>query len=553
MARAREDRDANPPAEGGDRLIDAVRAAGAGSWALDFKTGRFTFSQTVLDRLTPDEQELIAAKGLFAILHREDMPRLTECWLNVVKGEAPFDFTYRVVTEKEGVMWQRSIGELRRDAGGQVVEAIAFVIDITQDMKAREELAHVQSDLRAKERFLARMSHEIRTPLNAIIGMADSLSDDDLAPDVRDVVDDIETAATDLEALLSGALDHSKMESGELEPDFVRADLRDVLGGCEALWRPKIEGKGLAFRVEYDPQLPDSLEIDPVRVRQCVNNLLSNAVKFTERGAITLAVSLYTKGGRTVVAVVVKDTGIGMSAEAQTLVWTPFKQADGSITRRFGGTGLGLSISRQLARLMGGDILMRSVEGRGSAFVLTLPLAPPKVAGKEMGEAAPSPVSPADPAPSMIPTPPVVPEIHDPHTAFAGLNVLCVEDNPVNQKVVGRLIGSRVGQLHFAANGREALSLLDTVAVDVVLMDIHMPIMDGIETTLEIRRSDKPFADVVIIALTADPDYQHSRVCRNIGMDDTLKKPVRRADLLDAFDRALGRVGEAHGQRMSFG
>ena len=534
----------------GDRLAEAVRAAGAGSWALDFKTGRFTFSQTVLDRLTDDEQARIAQKGLFAILHREDMPRLTEKWVQVVKGDAPFDFTYRVVTEREGVMWQRSIGELRRDAGGQVTEAIAFVIDITQDMQAREDLATAQSDLRAKERFLARMSHEIRTPLNAIIGMADSLADDHLAPDVREVIDDIETAASDLETLLSSALDHSKMESGELRPDYVSTDLRAVLEACEALWRPKIEAKGVALRVDHDPQLPESLEIDPVRVRQCVNNLLSNAAKFTETGTVTLAVSLYTKGGRTVVAVVVKDTGIGMSAEAQELVWTPFKQADGSITRRFGGTGLGLSISRQLARLMGGDLLVRSVEGRGSAFVLTLPLDPPA----EAEEATPEAEMPrADIAPSMLAPAPKATEIADPASAFAGLSVLCVEDNTTNQKVVARLIGSQVKEIHFAANGREALTLLDAVPVDVVLMDIHMPVMDGIETTLEIRRSDKPFADVVIIALTADPHYQHTRVCRNIGMDDALGKPVRRDDILDAFDRTLGMLGRSHGRRVALG
>ena len=517
-----------------DMLADAVRAAGAGSWRLDFSDFSFDFSQSVLDRLTDFEQERIQSKGLFAILHRDDIPRLTGVWQDVVAGVKPFDFTYRVFTEKEGVMWQRSLGEIRRNPDGTPAEAVAFVMDITRDMQTRSELAEAQEGLRAKERFLARMSHEIRTPLNAIIGMADSLSDYDLAPDVRETIDDIETAASDLDDLLTGALDHSKMEQGDLAPVMERADLRETLEACATLWRAKVEAKGLKFRVEFDSRLPEVMEIDPVRVRQCVNNLLSNAVKFTEAGGIVLAASMYTKGGRPIAAVVVKDTGIGMSEEEAAHVFQPFKQADGSITRRFGGTGLGLSISRQLARLMGGDILVKSAPGEGAAFVLTLPLKNAEEPSSTPAQAEPE----AEPkAPDTRP--------------FAGLNVLCVEDNPTNQKVVERLIGDRVSHLYIADNGREALDILDSAPVDVVLMDIHMPVMDGIETTLAIRSSDAPFANVIIIALTADPDYQQKRVCRNIGMDDTIGKPVRRADILDAFGRALGRLGETHGQRIA--
>ena len=517
-----------------DMLADAVRAAGAGSWRLDFSDFSFDFSQSVLDRLTDAEQERIQSKGLFAILHRDDVPRLTGVWQDVVAGVKPFDFTYRVFTEQEGVMWQRSLGEIRRSSDGTPAEAVAFVMDITRDMQTRTELAEAQEGLRAKERFLARMSHEIRTPLNAIIGMADSLSDHDLSPNVRETIDDIETAASDLDALLTGALDHSKMEQGDLAPVMESADLRETLEACATLWRAKVEAKGLKFRVEFDPRLPEVMEIDPVRVRQCVNNLLSNAVKFTESGGIVLAASMYTKGGRPIAAVVVKDTGIGMSEEEASRIFQPFKQADGSITRRFGGTGLGLSISRQLARLMGGDILVKSAPGEGAAFVLTLPL-------NDVEETSGTPEQ------AKTQTEPQVPDTRP----FAGLNVLCVEDNPTNQKVVERLIGERVSHLYIANNGREALDILDSAPVDVVLMDIHMPVMDGIETTLAIRSSDAPFANVIIIALTADPDYQQKRVCRNIGMDDTIAKPVRRADILGAFGRALDRLGETHGQRIA--
>jgi len=244
-------------------------------------------------------------------------------------------------------------------------------------------------------------------------------------------------------------------------------------------------------------------------------------------------------------------------------IFDPFMQADSSIQREYGGTGLGMSITKNLCELMGGTIRVKSGRGVGSTFALIFPILDNPADSPMLSEAeithaeAPAPHVTVQDDPADLAGPILGAKVEKNHSyaaparPFEGLNVLCVEDNPINQKVVKRLIGKRVNQLYFAGNGREALNILNTAPVDVVLMDIHMPIMDGIETTLEIRKSSEAYANVVIIALTADPDYQQRRICRNIGMDDTIAKPVKREDILEAFDRTLSKLSENYGQEVA--
>ena len=523
-----------------DRMMlnAAVRGANAGYWSLDFATGSYTYSDGVMSRLSRKERDTIESNGLFAIIHRDDMLRISAQWQDIINGVAPFDITYRVQTENDGLMWQRSIGQLLRRSDGKLTKALAFVMDITEDMQNRADLAEAQDLAKAKSDFLARTSHEIRTPLNAIIGMADSLSDEPMSDVVREVIGDMERAAVDLHDLLSRTLDHAKMQAEDVTPSFEPTEPREILKATETMWRAKAAAKGLQFRLAVAPDVPRQLPLDAFRLRQCLNNLIGNAVKFTEAGRITLAAKAVRRHGRDHLALIVQDTGIGMSADVQKSVFDPYRQADGSITRRFGGTGLGLAICRQLAGVMRGDIQLKSTEGAGSSFVLFLPFDP-------SATEAETHVSGAVQANAAAPDKP------QGRLPFEGLSVLCVEDNPVNQKVVERLIGKRVQQLHFANHGREALSVLNTAHVDVVLMDIHMPVMDGIETTMAIRQSDAPYANVIIIALTADPDYQQQRICRNIGMDDTIAKPVRREDILEAFNRSMSRLNTDFGVKVA--
>jgi len=582
------------------RLFDtSMNTANAGFWSIDFTSGKFTYSDSVLKRLTPAEVEKMNTVGVWAIVHPEDRPKIIEEWQRIFQTGEDFDFKYRVNIEQAGVRWQHSIGQIERTSNGRVLAATAFVMDITQEVENQNRLRIEQETSRAKSDFLARMSHEIRTPLNAIIGMSDSLKDEDLTEDVRSVVDDIEDAAEGLNNLLSRTLDHAKLMSKKMQINLEDVNPKDVLKSCQRLWRPQITAKGLEFKIAMDPDFPETLPLDAFRIQQCVNNLLSNAVKFTSQGSISLIMKMVDVKGASRLVIAVRDEGIGMSPEETARIFDDFTQADESISRQFGGTGLGMSITKQLSELMGGQVRVKSEKGVGTTFMLLLPVdgviaskanenaidrphaiersyvkdlksdvpnAEPVAVisgsdntGSDDKISAASLTSPNDlqdtdtSSIDHTPTEAIPSETKSdlsPHTPqpFEGLNVLCIEDNSVNQKVVKRLIGSRVKQIHFANNGREGLNVLNTAPIDVVLMDIHMPVMDGIETTMEIRRSNSAYANVIIIALTADPDYQQKRICKNIGMDDTIGKPVRRDDILQAFERNLGHLSEQFGQ-----
>lgn len=520
----------------------AMDVADAGFWSLNFEDGRYSYSDTVTRRLTDDEIQLIEAKGLLAMIHRDDISKVGKAWQAILDGTAPFDLTYRIVTKRNGEMWQRSVGQLERGSDGRLVGATAFVRDITDEINKQTELVSAEEASKTKSEFLARMSHEIRTPLNAIIGMSDSLKDEPLSEDVMSVIEDIEQAAEGLHLLLSKTLDHAKLISNKMQVDFSESNVKDTILTSTRLWTPQCSAAGIALRTHIDPSVPETLCLDSFRLQQCLNNLLSNAVKFTPKGRIDVVVKKLVVRDIDTLVIAVKDTGIGMTEAQSKTIFGEFAQADNSISRTYGGTGLGLSITKQLIELMGGSVRVKSAPENGTTFALMLPIDSNRE-GLNVAEATPvRPVTPnVNPAPANLPSGQVQAKQPKP---FEGLSVLCVEDNPVNQKVVKRLIGKRVDKLVFANNGREALTSLGTQHVDVVLMDIHMPVMDGIEATLEIRGSKEPWANVVIIALTADPDYQQKRICKNIGMDDTIAKPVKREDILRAFDRNLGGLSE---------
>ena len=542
----------------------AMTAANAGFWSMDFKSGNYTYSDSVTSRLTENERVRLEANGLFSIIHPEDVFAMTTEWADIIEKRRDFDLKYRVRIDSYGDMWQRSIGQITCTPDGTPLGATAFVMDISEEVSKTDALTAERSASKAKSEFLARMSHEIRTPLNAIIGMSDSLKDEELNEDVREVITDIEDAAEGLHYLLSRTLDHAKLMSDRVEINLELSDPRKVLGTVARLWKPQISSKGLNFQIVIDPKLPTSIMLDEFRLQQCLNNLLSNASKFTKTGSVTLLARMADVKGKSSLVLAVKDSGIGMSASEVKRIFDPFTQADNSIQREYGGTGLGMSITKNLTELMGGNIRVKTERGEGATFALVLPIleseaelpAPPKhealqhLVPVKKASAVESSTKRAEP--NLIPSAIVeAPQSLVAPRPFEGLNVLCVEDNPINQKVVKRLIGKRVNQLYFADNGREALNILNTVPVDVVLMDIHMPIMDGIETTLEIRKSKEAYANVIIIALTADPDYQQRRICRNIGMDDTIAKPVKREDILDAFDRTLSKLSRNFGQEVA--
>lgn len=563
----------------------ALRAANAGIWSMSFQDGKFSYSKSVLERLTPEEIEKMQNHGLWAIIHRKDLHEMTKAWQGIISGTREFDITYRVVTENDGTMWQRSVGQIERGSDGQPVGATAFVVDITKDVQKNEALLNEKEASKSKSEFLARMSHEIRTPLNGIIGMSDSLKDEDLSNEVLEVIEDIEAAAEGLHELLSQTLDHAKLVSDKMKIDLHMANIEEVVDNSLRLWRSKCASKSIKLRRKIDPNLSNDMLLDSFRLQQCLNNILSNAVKFTDQGYIDVVVKRAQHQGQDSLIIAVKDTGVGIDAKDVSRIFEAFSQADNTISRKYGGTGLGMNITQRLTELMGGRLKVKSSLGKGSVFALILPIV--KRAEDldliiEQNNAGTAVKSSSNPKPATTPTTPetstpplenktvqenpqtpakndlmsvdkvakIEAEKMSSEKPFEGLSVLCVEDNPINQKVVERLIGKRVASLTCASNGREALDILSTIHVDVILMDIHMPVMDGIETTLQIRSSQEPWANVIIIALTADQEYQQKRICRNIGMDDTIGKPVKRADILNAFNRTLGSISRDFGVRV---
>ncbi|NWG45791.1 MAG: response regulator [Alphaproteobacteria bacterium] len=392
-------------------------------------------------------------------------------------------------------------------------------VDISDTIKRQRELKHARRNAEAasaaKSAFLANISHEIRTPLNGILGMAQVLSNGELSPEQREQVAAILDSGATLMALLNDVLDLSKIEAGRLEIEPVEKDIAHVLRRLYRLWQPSAEEKGIGLDLLFDAELPPRLVFDPVRVRQCVSNLVSNAIKFTSEGEVDIKCSARPiPGSRDVLVTIrVRDTGIGMTGEQLAQLFEPFSQADASTSRRFGGTGLGLSISRRLARMMGGDVTVSSTPGAGSTFTLTFrSRAAEASTAAETGSIEPHGVP--DTGPTTL------------------RHVLVVDDQPLNRKVARLFLEPHGYTITEAENGQAALDALEAGPVDLVLLDIHMPVMDGLETIAAIRASARPWADVPVLALTADAMSGDRERYLAKGMQGYLSKPLDQRLLL---------------------
>jgi signal transduction histidine kinase/DNA-binding response OmpR family regulator len=396
----------------------------------------------------------------------------------------------------------------------QVAEARA------RELAESEERANAANA--AKSEFIAVMSHEIRTPLNGVIGMAQVLAGEEMRPAQREQVSAILESGRMLMTILNDVLDLSKIEAGKLTITRVSEDIRTSLRGLVSLWTPRAKEKRSTLLLTIGEGTPDLLVFDPVRVRQCVSNLISNAVKFTDGGTIAVAVRVRAeKDGTAIVTIDVADTGIGMSEEVQAKLFGSFVQADESTSRRFGGTGLGLSITRRLARMMDGDVSVESSPGAGSTFTLTFR------AGFAAGSAAQ-----ATPASSGEI------EVCDP-AGLSGKRLLVVDDNKVNRDLARHLLGPAGAAVWEAQNGQQALAMLDERRFDLVLLDAHMPVMDGPETIRRIRASDATWSNIAVIALTADAMSGDRERYLAMGMNGYVAKPIDLRELLVEANRAI--------------
>ena len=393
---------------------------------------------------------------------------------------------------------------------------LTFSSDIT-DLKQAHRVA--EESVRAKQVFMANMSHEIRTPLHGVMGLAELLKKETLSAEQADYVEMIHSSTENLLVVINDILDFARIEAGQLSLERIPFDIARTVQEAMRALRFKTDEKGLLLRVvSPDEPLPLALG-DPFRLRQVLVNLISNAIKFTPQGAITVTIDASRRNGAALpVTFSVADTGIGIGEEHLGAVFDSFRQADSSIPRLYGGTGLGLSICKNLVELQGGHIGVRSAPGQGSCFTFTLPYS---VSAQPLAEE---------------------PTLQQQPDLLRGLAVLLAEDNAVNQLIAVSMLGQWQVRVDIAHNGEDALAKALLHRYDLILMDIQMPQLDGLEATVRLRALDSPNRDTPVIAITADAIRVNDDTFQRLGFAEFLTKPYSERALYQMLAQVSGRA-----------
>ena len=488
-------------------------------------TGAFTFvSDWLAISLARSPEELIGM-GNRDYMSPESAKKIYDIFLKVYEtGKPAKKVDYEVILGDGGHRFHELSASLRRDSEGQPIGFRGVSRDITERKQAESELkqAKLEAELanRAKSEFLANMSHEIRTPMNAVIGFTDMLFDTDMDDDQRNYVATIKRSGETLLSLISDVLDFSKIEAGDLTLEHVDFDPELVAYDICELILPRMKSKPIEVLCHIGDTLPASFNGDPTRFRQVLTNLMGNAVKFTESGEIELSLEVEEeKDDQVKIHVSVRDTGIGVPEEKLTEIFQPFRQADGSTTRKYGGTGLGLSISKQIVALWNGDIWVESELGKGSIFHFT--------AWFNKGEEKASKKCP------------VVP--------MKGKKVLIVDDNLTNLNLLKGILAPVQLKVVTLNNGRDVMPILKEAydagdPFDLCISDIQMPEVSGFDVARQLRHPESFFVDLPLIALSSLLE-RDAKKCEKVGFNGFLPKPIQREKLFQLIERILGESG----------
>ena len=501
-----------------EHLAGIIEGAQVGTWECDVPSGENRVNDLWAEMLgcTVEELAPVTIKLWKSLVHPEDRAAVDAAIARVFAGDTDsFEYEFRMRHKSGRWVWLLSRGRvLQRDEHGQPLRMAGVHIDITDLMGAREA---AEAANRAKSEFLANMSHEIRTPLNGVLGMADLLADTALQADQRELLETIRNSGWSLLSLLNDILDLARVEAGKAELDPVPFGLDALVGQLGAMHGANARAKGIGFRIDRALDCEHHRIGDETRIRQILHNLLGNAVKFTEAGTVTLTVAPVDEQ---TVLFRIADTGIGMSEEQLSRIFKPFEQAEAGTVRRFGGTGLGMTIVQRLVDMMGGKIRIESTTGKGTEIELRLTL-PVEIEAERV--ALPNDGTTGDAAPDA--------------DCLRGLRVLVAEDNATNRKLLSVLMGRMGVECTFAQDGGEAVALWRRNAFDLVLMDISMPVMDGLEALNRMQKeaaaAGKPPPRAVAVTANVMPDQ--IAVYLAAGFLGTLPKPFQRDDLRDTL------------------
>ena len=489
--------------------------------ALVAPDGRFLKVNRALCEIVGRSEADLLRCDFQSITHPEDVAADLDQVQRVLEGEVPtYQMEKRYLHADGHVVWVQLSVSLVRDVGGQPLYFVSQILDITDRRRAESELRWARDEAlrasRLKSEFVANMSHEIRTPMNGVIGMNTLLLETELTPEQHEFAQTVQDSAKSLLRIINDILDFSKIEAGKLDLELIDLGVRDTVDGAIQLLLPRAREKGLELSSRIDPGVHELVRGDPVRLRQVLLNLIGNAIKFTEEGRVAVRVSRSTETEHDVVLrFEIADTGVGIPREAKKRLFHAFSQADGSTTRRYGGTGLGLAISKQLTELMGGQIGVESDPGRGSTFWFTI--------RAQKVQAAPEPAD------------------------VQRRRALVVDDSiTVRTDLLLKLEALGIAA-HGVADGPGALDWLRSAqesneGVDVVLLDLQMPGMSGIELAREIR-SNADLAGLPLVMITGFSERCHEVEAREAGIAGYLTKPVRQTDLGECLTRVLARQG----------
>ncbi len=516
-------------AQSEQRLQEVMTATQDGVWDWHVASGRVVHNQRWYRILGFEDGEITGHVDAFsARIHPDDKPLVWQRLRQLLSGHDEFySSEHRMLCKNGSVIWVMDRGRVaERNAQGEPVRVVGAYVDISERKRHEAELKTAldmaQAATRAKSDFLATMSHELRTPLNGILGMAQLLLMPGLAePELSNHARTILSSGQTLLGLLNDLLDLSKVEAGKLKLVHVPFSPLLLLSDTAAVFEPLAQVKGVQLQISSQGLQHDNYWGDNNRLQQMLANYVSNAIKFTAQGSVKVEVTHQTDpAGQAWLEFAVQDSGMGIAADQQALLFQPFTQADSSSTRPFGGTGLGLSIVARMAELMGGQVGLQSQLGEGSRFWFRVPALVP-------------PASMAAPALSPPVAVPPTRAAKNSATPLQG-RVLVAEDNAVNRMVIQALLNSVGLQADYVENGHAAFEAVrHGPRFDLILMDVQMPLMDGQQATRCIRQweTDSGAARTSIIALTAGAFAEDRQRCAEAGMDDFLTKPIDRAAL----------------------